>query len=117
MQDNGSIPIWLQISEMIRIRIIAGKIPAGEKLPSVREIAVTERANPNTVQKALAVLEDEGLIFTDRTNGKFVTYDTAKIDAEKSRYAKRLASEYLSAAAAVGFSAEDAVSLIREEMK
>ena len=66
-------PIYIQLVEKIRLEIVSGKLKSGERLPSVRELALISRVNPNTMQKALAELEDEGLIYTERTNGKFVT--------------------------------------------
>ena len=78
-------PIFLQIAEIIKADIVSGKIEVGQKLKSVREFAAEFSANPNTVQKALQILEDDGLIVTDRTNGKFVAGSTEKIEAQKSK--------------------------------
>ena len=72
---NDDRPIYIQLVEMLRIQIVSGKLKKGERIPSVRELALTARVNPNTMQKALAELEDEGLIYTERTNGKYVTED------------------------------------------
>ena len=66
-------PIYIQLVERLRKEIVSGKLKAGERLPSVRELALTTRVNPNTMQKALVELENEGLVYTERTNGKFVT--------------------------------------------
>ena len=69
---NNERPIYIQLVETIRVQIVSGKLKSGERLPSVRELALTAKVNPNTMQKALAELEDEGLVYTERTNGKFV---------------------------------------------
>ena len=66
-------PIYLQLVEMYKIEIVSGKLEAGEKLPSVRELALQTKVNPNTMQKAINELEELNLIYTERTNGKYVT--------------------------------------------
>ena len=68
-------PIYIQLVEMLKIEIISGRIKSGEKLPSVRDFAMKAKVNPNTMQKALTELERENLIYTERTNGKYVTND------------------------------------------
>ena len=73
---NNDKPIYLQLLENIRIEIVSGILKPGDRLLSVRELALKMKVNPNTLQKALAELENEGLIYTERTNGKFVTNDT-----------------------------------------
>lgn len=78
-------PIFLQLADMIKSDIVSGKFKTTEKLPSVREFALSFGINPNTVQKALQILEDDGLIVTDRTNGKFVAGSNDKIQAQKSK--------------------------------
>ena len=66
-------PIYIQLVEIIRIEIVSGKFKKGQKIPSVRELALIMKVNPNTMQKALIELENEKLIYTERTNGKYVT--------------------------------------------
>ena len=73
-------PIYVQLVEKIRIEIVSGKLKLGQRIPSVRELAINARVNPNTMQKALVELENEGLIYTERTNGKFVTNDEKLIE-------------------------------------
>jgi DNA-binding transcriptional regulator YhcF (GntR family) len=72
--DNDR-PIYLQLVEQLRLEIISGKLKMGEKIPSVRDFAMQVKVNPNTMQKALAELEREKLIYTERTNGKYITND------------------------------------------
>lgn len=78
-------PIFLQLADVIKCDIVNGKFKITEKLPSVRDFAFIYGVNPNTVQKALQILEDEGIIVTDRTNGKFVSGSTDKIEAQKTK--------------------------------
>lgn len=92
---NNEQPIYIQLVEQLKIKIISGKLPSGERLPSVRDLALMTKVNPNTMQKALAELEETGLIYTERTNGKFVTTDTALIEKIKQEYAKALTEKYI----------------------
>ena len=74
--------------------IISGRILPGERLPSVRDFSIEVKVNPNTMQKALQELESIGLIYTERTNGKFVTTDKHLIDKYKKEYASDLSNKY-----------------------
>ena len=80
---DNNIPIYIQVLEYIKIYLISGVFKCGEKLPSVREFATTFKVNPNTMQKALVELETLSLIYTERTNGKFVTTDKKLINKYK----------------------------------
>ena len=73
-------PIYIQLVEQLRISILTSTFGIGEKIPSVRDLAMLAKVNPNTMQKALAELEEEKLIYTERTNGKFVTKDVKLIN-------------------------------------
>ena len=77
---DNNIPIYIQLLEYMKIYLISGVFKSGEKLPSVRDFATTFKVNPNTMQKALAELESLNLIYTERTNGKYVTKDSKVID-------------------------------------
>ena len=88
-------PIYIQLVEMIRIDIVSGKYQKGQKLPSVRELALIMKVNPNTMQKALAELESEKLIYTERTNGKYVTEDEKQIEKTKKELAQEKVNNYL----------------------
>lgn len=68
-------PIYLQLMEHLKLGIISGELPPGSRLSAVRDLAVDASVNPNTMQKALSELEREGLLYTQRTNGRFVTED------------------------------------------
>ena len=85
VQFSNDKPIFLQLAEMLKSDIISGKFKPNDKLPSVREFALEFGVNPNTVQKALQLLEDDGLIITDRTNGKFVADNPNQIKTQKNK--------------------------------
>ncbi len=84
-QFSNDKPIFMQLADMIKSDIISGKFKPNDKLPSVREFALDFGVNPNTVQKALQLLEDDGLIITDRTNGKFVADNPNQIKTQKNK--------------------------------
>ena len=111
---NNNIPIYVQLVEQLKIDIISGKIEAGERLPSVRDLALKTKVNPNTMQKALAELEELKLIFTERTNGKFLTQDKKLIDKFKTEYANELSSKYFSMMANIGFSKEQTLNYLKQ---
>ena len=114
MQFDNNIPIYIQLVEAMKLQIIAGELKPGERIPSVRELAMTHKVNPNTMQKALLELEEMGLIYTERTNGKFVTEDEGLIAKHKKAYADTLTRNFLDAMATIGFDAEAAAAYLRE---
>ena len=85
---DDSRPIYLQIVDLIKTEIIAGVYRPGDKLPSVRDLAMEASVNPNTMQKALAELEKEGLVMALRTSGRIVTEDMEMIRATRNQLAK-----------------------------
>uniref|UniRef100_UPI00359431E6 GntR family transcriptional regulator n=1 Tax=Acetobacterium sp. TaxID=1872094 RepID=UPI00359431E6 len=80
-------PIYKQLVEQIELRIISGVYKPGDKLESVREMAMDAGVNPNTMQKALAELERMELVFAQRTSGRFITEDLKVIEEAKKNLA------------------------------
>ena len=113
MFDNN-IPIYVQIVEQIKKDIISGNLSPGEKLLSVRELAFRMKVNPNTMQKALAELEDLKLIYTERTNGKYVTSDTKLILKVKKEYARNISEKYIESMKELGLSKDEIVGYLKE---
>jgi len=107
-------PIYIQLVEIIRTQIISGKLQKGERLLSVRELALTMKVNPNTMQKALVELENEGLVYTERTNGKFVTENEELIEKVKRELAKEKVQKYLDDMKNIGITYEEAKSYLQE---
>lgn len=107
-------PIYIQLVELIRTDIVSGKYEKGSKLPSVRELALTIKVNPNTMQKALVELENEKLIYTERTNGKYVTEDEKKLEKTKKQLAQEKVNNYLNSMKSIGINYEDALSYLQE---
>lgn len=104
-------PIYLQLIEEITLRIIAGEYPPGEKLPSVRDFAAEAAVNPNTMQKALSELEGSGLIYSQRTSGRYVTEDTLMIQTAKENLAKQQILEFFERMQSLGLAPDEAICL------
>ena len=109
---DNNIPIYIQLLEYIKIYLISGVFKCGEKLPSVREFANTFKVNPNTMQKALSELESMKLIYTERTNGKYVTKDEKLIKKLKDEYAMTLAKSYFDGMKKIGLGKADSLSYL-----
>ena len=107
-------PIYVQLVEKLRIEIVSGKLNAGERIPSVRELALTTRVNPNTMQKALTELENEGLIYTERTNGKFVTTNKELIEKIKKELAVEKVNNYIKDMKNIGITFEQSIKYLQE---
>lgn len=114
---NSDRPIFLQIVERIQMDIISGKYKPGDKLPSVRDLASEASVNPNTMQKAFSELERTGLVYSQRTTGRFITEDTVMIDELKASFAKEKITEFITLMQQLGFSKEEILSLINTTMK
>lgn len=113
---TGDRPIWLQLTEQIQQRIVAGEYRAGDRLPSVRELAAEASVNPNTMQKALAELERTGLVYSQRTSGRFITEDQGMIQGLKQRLAEEQTAAFLARMADLGFSGNEALEIMKEQV-
>ena len=102
-------PIYIQLVEGLEKTIVNGNLSPGERLPSVRELAASAKVNPNTMQKALGELENMGLVYTERTNGKFVTKDEKLIEKHGEKYANAIAQRYLIDMENIGYDCKDAI--------
>ena len=102
-----SRPIYAQIVERLKAKILAGIY-----LPSVRELAAEAGVNPNTMQRALAQLEAEGLVYTERTTGRFVTEDTALLEQLRDETACAMTAEYLEKMRGIGYGPAEAAKLM-----
>ena len=111
-------PIWQQLHEQLTLRIL-GPAPAsvvkvrGSKMPTVRELAAEAGVNPNTMQRALAQLEADGLVVTNRTAGRTVTDDESVLTATRRRLAHGTIKTYLDQMALLGFTRAEAAELLQ----
>ena len=114
-QFNNDAPIWSQLIVQIKVGIVTGAFPPGERLPSVRDLAAEAGVNPNTMQRALTELERDGLVYSQRTAGRFVTEDQSMIASAKRSLAESHIQTFLRAMAHLGYDREEILTLLRQE--
>ncbi|MBQ7383545.1 MAG: GntR family transcriptional regulator [Clostridia bacterium] len=114
-QFNNTEPVFLQIANKLRTDILNGKYSPDEQIPSVRQLAFDASVNPNTMQKALTFLEEEGLLYTRGTVGRFVTSDSSVIDNARERVKRSTVRTWLTSAKALGISTQELINYIKEE--
>ena len=105
-------PIYTQLIQQVTLAILSGTFPCGGRLPPVREMAAEAGVNPNTMQRALAQLENEGLVRTERTAGRYVTEDRALIEQLRAEAARNLTAEFLEKMRGIGYGPEQAATLL-----
>jgi GntR family transcriptional regulator len=113
-------PIYAQLIEQIELKICSGVYAPGSRLPSVRDLAQEASVNPNTMQRALAKLEEDGLLYTSRTSGRFVTEDENMVCKVKNKLAQEQARDFLEKMKRLGFENKEILSMIKtmlEEVK
>ena len=91
---SDDVPIYLQIIEMMKTDIVSGKYKSGDRLPAVRDLAMEAGVNPNTVQRAYAELERQGLVQSERTSGRFVSIDEKKIQERRKDLSEQSIREF-----------------------
>lgn len=111
---DNNIPIYIQLVEYFKRDIISGKLKPGDRISSVRDLALSMKVNPNTMQKALVELEEQKLIYTERTNGKYVTDDVNLINSIKYEYANNLTNSYLFDMESIGINIEEVIKYLKE---
>lgn len=114
---DSSRPIYLQIIERVQMDIITGRYQPGDKLPSVRDLAQEAAVNPNTMQKALSELERSGLIYSQRTSGRFITEDTELIHQMKKELAAAEVSAFVAHMKQLGITPEEIRQLLAETIE
>ena len=108
-------PIYAQLVDQIQRMIVTGIFPAGSRLPSVRELAGEAAVNPNTMQRALVKLEEDGLLYTQRTSGRYVTEETERIMEVKRALAEELIRQFVENMNRLGYTREQSVELLKKE--
>lgn len=114
---DDSRPIYLQLMERIQHDIISGVYQPGDKLPSVRDLALDAAVNPNTMQKALSELERSGLVYSHRTSGRFITDDKALLKKIKTELAHEYISSFLEQMRHLGVDGKETLEMIQEAIK
>lgn len=105
-------PIYQQAAEIVRKRIIKGEYPQGSRLPAVRDLAMEAGVNPNTMQRALLVLEECGLVYSQRTSGRFVSEDEELLEMQRYQSARKRVLAFVRGMDELGYSAEELGALI-----
>ena len=112
---RSDLPIYSQLVEQIKLGIVSGNLLPGERLMSVRDMATEAGVNPNTMQRALQELERDGMVYSQRTAGRFVTENMQVIEREKKKFAEEQIRSFLEAMKKLGYQWEEILSLLKEK--
>ena len=111
------VPIYTQIIERVEFDLLSGKYQPGDKMPSVRDFAMEAGVNPNTMQKAFSEMERMGLIYTERTSGRYVTTDRDRIHSLKDELSARYVDEFFEILHSLGFTDNEILNTVKEKCK
>ncbi len=114
---NSREAIFLQMADKLRVKIILGEYAPDSQIPPVRQLAEEASVNPNTVQRSLALLEEEGLLYAKTTVGRFVTSDMERIAKAREKMRRSAVKKLIGEAAELGISGEELIVYIKEEIK
>ena len=114
---RADLPIYAQLIFQIKLAIVSGEYLPGERLASVRELAMDAGGNPNTMQRALQELEREGMVYSQRTSGRFVTEDTKVIESAKKQLAEDQIKDFLEQMGRLGYPKEEILSLLKASIE
>ena len=112
---RSDLPIYSQLVEQIKLGIVSGSLLPGERLMSVRDMATEAGVNPNTMQRALQELERDGMVYSQRTSGRFVTENLQVIEREKKKLAEEQIRSFLEAMKKLGYRQEEIPALLKEK--
>ena len=114
---QSSRPIWQQLSEQLSRRIVTGVYPPGSRFPTVRDLAAEAGVNPNTMQRAFAELEREGLVLTQRTSGRSVTSEAGLVEEAKRHLAAVAIQTFWVSMRRLGFQQSEALRMLSSSGK
>ena len=112
---RSDLPIYSQLVEQIKLGIVSAKLLPGERLMSVRDMATEAGVNPNTMQRALQELERDGMVYSQRTTGRFVTENMQVIERAKKKLAEEQIRSFLEAMKKLGYQWEEILALLKEK--
>ena len=112
---SNDVPIYAQLIEQVKAAIVTGEFPPGARLPSVRDMAAEAGVNPNTMQRAMAELERDGLVYSQRTSGRIVTEDMEMIEQAKRQLAQRHINVFMSAMGFLGYIVREMAELLSQQ--
>lgn len=116
-QFQSNIPIYLQLVHKFKHRIVSGELEAGSKVESVRDLAIRFEVNPNTMQRALTELERDGLVFAERTTGRFITKNKELIFKMRDALAEEMIEHFIEQMQSLGFSNQECMELFQNKIK
>ena len=116
-QFQANMPIYLQLVDTFKHRIVSGDLKAGSKLESVRDLAISFEVNPNTMQRALAELERDGLVYADRTVGRFITDNKELIVKMREDVAREIIDQFIREMKSLGFTDQESMALIKKNIE
>ena len=114
MEFNNNIPIYLQIIDNIKQNIVVNKLKAGQKMPSVRELAGILKVNPNTIQRVYQELDREKITFTKRGMGTYVTEEENTISSLMQEISKKIILDFVKGMNNLGFSNKELINALKE---
>ena len=109
---DDNMPIYTQLVYQIKFAIVSGELSPGKRMAGVRDLAADAGVNPNTMQRALQQLEREGLVFTQRSSGRFITEDTAAICEAKRTLARQHIEQFMASMKKLGYTREEIIALL-----
>ena len=109
---NSDMPIYTQLISQIKFAIVSGELPPGERMSTVRDLASEAGVNPNTMQRAFQELEREGLVFSQRSSGRFVTEDVSIIEKAKMALAQEHISKFITSMERLGYDRAEIIALL-----
>ena len=112
---RSDLPIYSQLVEQIKLGIVSGNLLPGERLMSVRDMATEAGVKPNTMQRALQELERDGMVYSQRTAGRFVTENMQVIERAKKKFAEEQIRSFLEAMKKLGYQWEEILALLKEK--
>jgi GntR family transcriptional regulator len=112
---KSGVPFYRQIIEQIKFAMARGDLDPGDRLPTVRQLAVDLSVNPNTVVRAYRELEIEGVLETQQGTGTFISHQPPTIDRiEQQRMLDQILTDLLARASSYGFSLDDVLEGLRQ---
>ena len=112
---KSGVPFYRQIIDQVKTAIAAGRVEPGDRLPTVRQLAVDLSVNPNTVSRAYTELELTGLVETQMGSGTFVGQKKVELDdLERKRMLDQICQDFLSRAATHGFTLEEVLACLQQ---
>lgn len=114
---HATKPIYLQVVDRICYSIVRGEIKSGDKLPSVREMAVEMGVNPNTIQRTYAEIERDGIVETKRGQGTFVKKDPALISSLRMRIQTEIMETFVDNMKEIGLTKPEMLAAVQVFLK